>query len=316
MVSPKLHKMRSVVQRTGFTPAVLRAWEKRHGLLSPQRGPGGHRLYTQDDLTVLVQVRRLLGRGCSIGEMALLGREALLRGAEKTAPAPQQPRPETPGAPRLLEEIQDRVVQAALNLDAESLEHELDEAFSRVAPERVIHEVIELSAKRLGLLWMQGRSSVASEHLATTIFVHRLRKLLDAAARRAHDAPLVVFSCFPDETHQLGLLILAYHFTRRGAKPCYLGPALPFEDLEGACDQVSPRAVMLSVTRPAIYTTHRPRLIELLRRRATSISIFVGGQGAPQDDMEVSEAGAQLAAEEGPDAHRLEALVNLVFRSR
>ena len=316
MVTPQLHKMRSVVRRTGFTPAVLRAWERRHGLLSPQRGPGGHRLYTQDDLAVLVQVQRLLGRGCSIGEMALLGREALLRGAEKTAPEPQRPGPETAVAPRLLEEIKDRVVQAALNLDTEGLEHELDEAFSRVDPDRVIHEVIELSAKRLGLLWMEGRCSIASEHLATTIFIHRLRKLLDVAAHRTHDAPLVLFSCFPDETHQLGLLILAYHFTRRGARPCYLGPALPFEDLEGACGQVLPRAVMLSVTRPAIYTTHRPRLIELLRRRAACISIFVGGQGAPQDDIEASEAGAQLAAGGEPEAHRIQALVNLAFRSR
>ena len=57
MTKPGLYKMSTISQRTGFSPALLRAWERRHGLLDPQRTEGGHRLYTDDDLAVLAQVK-------------------------------------------------------------------------------------------------------------------------------------------------------------------------------------------------------------------------------------------------------------------
>jgi DNA-binding transcriptional MerR regulator len=87
------HKMSSVGRMTGFSPALLRAWESRHRLLAPERGAGGQRLYTDDDVRVLRAVRELLDQGRAIGEIATLGRKALLALAEapKTAPAPGDP---------------------------------------------------------------------------------------------------------------------------------------------------------------------------------------------------------------------------------
>ncbi len=72
------HKIRTVSERTGFPPGLLRAWERRYGLLEPARLEGGHRLYSDEDLRVLLRVRELLDQGRSIGELAAMGREALL----------------------------------------------------------------------------------------------------------------------------------------------------------------------------------------------------------------------------------------------
>jgi DNA-binding transcriptional MerR regulator len=63
---------------TGFSPGVLRAWETRHKLLAPARGPGGQRLYSDEDLAVLRRVRALISEGRSIGEIAAGGRRQLL----------------------------------------------------------------------------------------------------------------------------------------------------------------------------------------------------------------------------------------------
>jgi DNA-binding transcriptional MerR regulator len=81
------HKVGTVGRLTGFSPALLRAWEHRHQLLRPERGIGNQRLYTDDDVQVLCAVRQLLDSGRSIGEIAVLGRRALLAAAP--APAPQ-----------------------------------------------------------------------------------------------------------------------------------------------------------------------------------------------------------------------------------
>lgn len=113
-------------------------------------------------------------------------------------------------------------------------------------------------------------------------------------SRRPRAGRPIVLACFPDELHDLGLLSLAYRCGVRGCEPCYLGAALPFEDLETACDDVGPDAVLLSVTRRSVYRTHQPGLVELARRRAARTRIFVGGQGAPGRDETLSASGVRL----------------------
>lgn len=70
--------MKDVTELTGFSPTLLRAWERRYELLEPERLPGGHRVYSESDLALLRQIKKLLDSGQSIGRIAALGREQLL----------------------------------------------------------------------------------------------------------------------------------------------------------------------------------------------------------------------------------------------
>ncbi len=76
-----------LAQLTGFSPLLLRAWERRHGILHPERLDSGHRRYTPEDLAVLQNVRVLLDQGWQIGEIARKGREQLARTAAGTSAA-------------------------------------------------------------------------------------------------------------------------------------------------------------------------------------------------------------------------------------
>ena len=51
--STPIYNLKAVIQETGLGPETLRAWERRYGLLKPQRSPGGHRLYSQYDIDML-----------------------------------------------------------------------------------------------------------------------------------------------------------------------------------------------------------------------------------------------------------------------
>jgi DNA-binding transcriptional MerR regulator/methylmalonyl-CoA mutase cobalamin-binding subunit len=292
-----VYKMRSIAGLSGFTPAVLRAWETRHGLLDPVRAPSGHRLYTEDDLRVLRRVRALLDAGRSIGEIALAGRESLLAEARAAVPRPGAPAAAAPPAP-VAEETRARlagaVVEAAADLDEARLEGALDEAFGLLAPESAIHEVVVPAAREIGERWAAGRIGVASEHLASARFAHRIHRLLDLSRGAAPGAPRAVCACFPDEEHQVGALIVAYHLGRAGHRVVYLGARLPFEDLERACDALDPAAVFLSVARAPLYAAHRPYLLDILRRRAARHRIVVGGAGAPGEDADVARAGGVI----------------------
>src|SRR5262245_10240086 len=173
-----LYRIQTVARLTGFSQAVLRVWETRHGLLRPQRSPGGQRLYTDDDLRLLRRVRALLDQGRTIGEVALLGREDLLRDSPPVRPPPEASATEGPHDERL-GELCVGLVRAAVELDAPALEHLLDETFSTLSSPIAICRVVEPAAYQIGDLWAAGHCSVAGEHLATLAFRRRLHGLAE-----------------------------------------------------------------------------------------------------------------------------------------
>ena len=62
--------IRVLCERTGVGSSTLRAWERRYGLINPQRTPKGHRLYTADDVRLVEYVLTLLREGHSLAAIA------------------------------------------------------------------------------------------------------------------------------------------------------------------------------------------------------------------------------------------------------
>src|SRR5689334_7308916 len=61
--SAAVHPIQVVTRRTALSADVIRAWEKRHGVVAPVRTPTGRRLYSDADIERL----RLLGRATRAG---------------------------------------------------------------------------------------------------------------------------------------------------------------------------------------------------------------------------------------------------------
>ena len=54
--------------RSGVSPGLLRAWERRYGLLSPRRSDGGYRLYaTLPDVALVERMREHIDSGIRPG---------------------------------------------------------------------------------------------------------------------------------------------------------------------------------------------------------------------------------------------------------
>ncbi|WP_028696346.1 MerR family transcriptional regulator [Pseudomonas cremoricolorata] len=69
MQSEQLLPIREVARLTGVNPVTLRAWERRHGLLSPHRTAKGHRLYALDQVLRVQDILHWLARGASVGQV-------------------------------------------------------------------------------------------------------------------------------------------------------------------------------------------------------------------------------------------------------
>ena len=66
--SEGLYPIRTVSSLTGVNAITLRAWERRYGLIKPDRTPKGHRVYTKHDINLIHRVVALLESGVSIGQ--------------------------------------------------------------------------------------------------------------------------------------------------------------------------------------------------------------------------------------------------------
>ncbi|MBX3470311.1 MAG: MerR family transcriptional regulator [Planctomycetes bacterium] len=286
MAARPLHKMGTLARLTGLSPILLRAWERRYDLLRPERTAGGHRLYTDDDLRLLRRVQELLGQGRSIGEVAALGREALL---SASPPARTRAPEDAAGAVGWREDL----VQAAVEIDARGAERALDEAFAVLSPDRALVDIVEPALREVGALWAVGRCSVAGEHLVSNAVTGRLLRLLEAASALQTTGPLAICACFPDEQHALGALTVAYWLARRGHRVTWLGAALPFEDLDRACERIGPEAAYLSVSRPALLEAHTPGLVALARRRR-EVRFCVGGTASAEANGALTAADVAL----------------------
>ena len=77
----RLYTVKELADEAGISTSALRAWERRFAIFSPNRTPGGHRLYTRDDLKILWYVKKQQASGRDLKEISSCGHEALLKSA-------------------------------------------------------------------------------------------------------------------------------------------------------------------------------------------------------------------------------------------
>ncbi len=266
-----LYKIKTIAGLAGFEPTLLRAWERRYGILEPVRTATGHRLYTSDDLALLRVIKSHLSQGRSIGEVVAMGRERLLRESGDRPSVTQSAHPE-------FESLVEGLLESALQLDDQRIQEILDQAFSLGDPESVILGVVLPSARKMGELWHEGKALVASEHLLSAAFAARLHRLVDAEGNRWGHSARVCCTCLPGEQHVLGALIVSLFLLRNQVPGFYLQPALPLVELEEFCVKRQVRFLLISVTRTTLLEQHLNELLEMARR-LSRLTLVLGGTG-------------------------------------
>ncbi len=72
MPSEQAFTIGDVSQQTGVASVTLRAWERRYGLIKPQRTPKGHRVYNQNNIQQIQHILSWLNRGVAISKVPAL----------------------------------------------------------------------------------------------------------------------------------------------------------------------------------------------------------------------------------------------------
>jgi methanogenic corrinoid protein MtbC1 len=289
-IKPMLHPMRVVSQRTGLTPDLLRAWEKRYAAVAPVRSAGGQRHYTDADVERLTLLVRVTRGGRQIGQVASLDNDELrkvIEADERAAALNRAPSSDGPAPEAFLSSA----LMAVEAFDAYALEQTLRTAALRLPVDDVLDQVIGPLLFTIGSLWHQGQLQPANEHLATTTIRRVLTWMGEVTAPPA-GAPVVLIGTPAGHVHELGAMLAATTASGNGWRVVYLGANLPAEELARAAKQVKASAVALSI----VYPTGDAGVTDELRRLRThlgaGIGLVVGGSGASSYAEVLREIGA------------------------
>lgn len=293
------HPIRVVSERTGLSPDVLRAWEKRYGAVAPPRRQGaGQRLYSDADVERLRLLRRVTGAGRSIGQVAALGDGDLARLAGEdeaqraAAPAAGASRGDGKAAAEFLE----RALAAAGGLDAGTLETVLRRALVVLGAGAFIDEVAVPFLRRVGDAWAARALGVAHEHLSSAVMRRVLAVVSDAAAP-APGARTIVVATPARQAHELGAMLAAASATAAGWRVVYLGADLPAAEIAAAAADTRAAAVALSAVLPGDAAALADELRALRRALPPTVEVIAGGEGARAMAAELGEAGVRFLSD-------------------
>ncbi len=225
-----LMRIGELSRRHGVSPDLLRVWERRYGLLDPERTEGGFRLYTpRDDERV-----RLMRHNLALGYTAAVAARLALG----TTARPDRPDPDDAlHAARM--ELTERL-EGFQDVEAQGV---LDKALAAFSTEAVLRDVVLPCLRELGDRWEAGDVSVAQEHFASAVLRGRLLGL--ARGFDVGVGPRALLACPTGDRHDLGLLCFGIGLHERGWRVTFLGADTPIEALHGAAVQLRPALVVV-----------------------------------------------------------------------
>ena len=228
-----MYTIKQAAARTGLTIPTIRAWERRYGVVSPERTEAGYRLYDEAAIERLAAMRSLVehegwrpsqaaDRIRTPGiDLASLARQATATGGSSGD------RPIDPSAPTS-DPVAHAFVAAAQRLDIDGMERVLDEAFAAQRFELAMDEAVFPALRAVGRAWADGTLDVAAEHAASETVRRRLARFFDAARGPMVQTRLLV-GMPPGGDHELGVFAFAVACRRAGQAVAYLGSDVPLE---------------------------------------------------------------------------------------
>jgi MerR family transcriptional regulator, light-induced transcriptional regulator len=273
-------------RRVGVSAAVLRAWERRYGLLRPVRSAGGFRLYSAEDAERVARMRRGLDQGLSAAEAA---RAAVVEARPSAG---------------LLDDAAARLLAAIHEYDEATVHTVLDESFAAFGLEAVVRQLILPTLAQVGREWEQGMLGIGQEHFASNLIRARLLSLARLWGRGS--GPIALLACAPGEHHDISLLVFGLILRSHGWRILFLGADTPIATISEAAESMPPAATILSSFDPARLESESPAI----RRLAKQNPLFLSGPGATEDlckrlrlqrlDGDVVEAAHETARRAGP----------------
>jgi DNA-binding transcriptional MerR regulator len=269
-----LYPIGTVSEITGVNAVTLRAWERRYGLIQPERTPKGHRMYSQTDVAKIQHILEQLGKGIAISRVA-----------ESLTAQPALERTEAD----IWKRYQARMIESISQFDETVLDAIYNEAMSLYPVDIVTRQLLTPLLKKLGERWQTSEGSVAEEHFFSVFMRNKLGARFHHRNIR-NTGPCLIAACLPGEHHEFGLLLFALAAHARGYRLILLGADMPLAELTHVIQRTRSDGIVLSGSILVDANKFQNELDNLAQ--VSNIPVFVGGRVAEEYHDVIDAAGA------------------------
>ncbi len=215
--------IRDLENLSGIKAHTIRIWEKRYGLLEPERTDTNIRSYNLENLQKLLNVTLLYNNGYKISKIANL---------------PDSEIPVLVHELSVKDNDKDHVINslklAMVNFDQVLFQNTYNELAINKSFREIFSTILIPFLNQLGMLWQTDSIHSSHEHFMTGLVRQKIiynTEKLQITIPVKNNKTFVLF--LPDnEIHDIGLLYINYELLLRGFKTIYLGQTVSIHSLK------------------------------------------------------------------------------------
>ena len=218
----KSFSIRDLENLSGIKAHTIRIWEKRYGLLSPDRTTTNIRMYSLESLQKLLNITLLYNNGYKISKIARIPEKDISLAVREIV-AKNSVKNHAINALKL----------AMMNFDQTLFQNTYNSLMSDKSFREIFWDVLMPFLEELGLLWQTNTIGPAHEHFISNLIKQKICTNIDKLQALEPTKKDKVFVLFlpENEIHEIGLLYLNYEIVLRGYKTVYLGATMPLDFL-------------------------------------------------------------------------------------
>jgi methanogenic corrinoid protein MtbC1 len=273
------YSIKDLEKITGVKAHTIRIWERRYGIIQPERSKTNIRSYSDSDLRKLLNVSMLNSSGIKISHLAKLSTidlEAKILELSRSN--------------KSIGFHIEKLTLATVNFNEELFESILSRYILESGMESTIVEVLFPFFERIGVLWQVGSIGPAQEHFISNLIRQKLFASIDSlSGKSVEGASKVLIYLKEGELHEVGILFYNYILRRNGFSTLYLGQNLPFKDLVSAVNDYNPDYIISSFISPINPEDINVYLLSM-EKSFKNIELMVTGLQLKQEGVEVPDS--------------------------
>jgi len=240
MIQYSINELESL---TGIKAHTIRIWEKRYGLLSPERTDTNIRHYSNDELRKLINITTLYNSGIKISHIVELSEKEVNQKINDLLTKPSD------NQSPFYDAYIGKMITSSLNFDEVTFEKNFSNAILRYGLVDSYQFVLLPMLQRIGILWNTGNMNPAQEHFISNLILQKIYSAIDGLqpAKESNEKWLLFLPQL--EFHEISLLLANYMLRKNKKKVIYLGARVPYEALLQTIRSTKPTHLMLSIVR-------------------------------------------------------------------
>lgn len=263
------YSIRDLERLTGIKAHTIRIWEKRYGLIEPERTSTNIRAYCDAELKKLLNISILNKNGYKISKIANLSTEEIVRNINKLSESVSD-----------TESLTENLAIAMIDLDEQKFEKILTRSIIQLGFEDTIVKVIMPFFVRIGIMWQTGSINPAQEHFVSNLVRQKMLVAIDSQITSESSSSRTFVLFLPEgELHELSLLFANYMLSKRGHRVIYLGQNVPLQDL-AEIERIRPCDFVFTTFSTSISNGGISNYLNQLKKIYPGKTIFVTGDQA------------------------------------